>query len=118
MGFRMESTYSEIEKILDVKYIATLSIGYTLPPGMYEIIDNNLMLKSLPPDDVKVNITHDDIRLRSNLATNKTIRCTKKSFVFLVIGFVESCSWVLDDNPGSVQLIPGFYKNEKPSNNT
>ena len=47
---------------------------------MYEIFDIKLMLKSLLPDDVKVNITINDIRLRSNLTTNKTIRFTKKSF--------------------------------------
>ena len=37
---------------------------YTLPPSFYEIGDFNLMLKSLLPDDVKVDITIDDIRLR------------------------------------------------------
>ena len=77
MVFRTELIYSEIEKLLDLKLIATSSIGYTLPPGRYEISDINLMLKSLLPDDVKVNFTIDDIRLRSNLTTNKTIRFTK-----------------------------------------
>ena len=47
---------------------------------MYEIIDFNFMLKSLLPKEVKVNITIDDIRLKSNLTTNKTIKFTKKSF--------------------------------------
>ena len=36
-----------------------------------------MMLKSLLPIEVKVNITIDDIRLKSNLTTNKTIRFTK-----------------------------------------
>ena len=80
MVFRMELTYSEIEKILDVKYIATSTIGYTLPVGIYEIIDNNSTIKSLLPNDVKVNITIDDIRLKSKLTTNKTIKFTKKIF--------------------------------------
>ena len=38
------------------------------------------MRKSLLPDEPKVNITIDDIRLRSNLTTNKTKRFTRKSF--------------------------------------
>ena len=80
MVFRMELTYSEIEKILDVKYIATSIIGYTLPVGIYEISDNNSMIKSLLPNNVKVNITIDDIRLKSNLTTNKTKKFTKKIF--------------------------------------
>ena len=50
MIFRLELTYSEIENIIVVKYIATTSIGYTLPPGKYEISDINLILKSLLPD--------------------------------------------------------------------
>ena len=37
------------------------------------------MIKSLLSGDVKVNITIDDIRLRSNLTTDK-ISYTKKSF--------------------------------------
>ena len=67
MVFRMGLTYSEIENILDMKYIPTLVSGYTLPLGIYEISDINSMLKSLLPNEVKVNITADDIRLRSNL---------------------------------------------------
>ena len=35
------------------------------------------MLKSLHPDEFKVNITIDDIRLRSNLTTDKTIGFTQ-----------------------------------------
>ena len=61
MVFGMELTYSEIEKILDVKYIDTSTIGYTLPPGIYEIDDKNLMLKNLFPNEVKLNIKIDDI---------------------------------------------------------
>ena len=66
-----------------MKYFATSSTRYTVPPGIYEITDVNLMLKSLLPNDVKVEITIDDIRLRSNLGKNKTIRFTKKYFSIL-----------------------------------
>ena len=38
------------------------------------------MLKSLLPNKVKVKITFDDIRLRSNLTTNKTKKFTKNLF--------------------------------------
>ena len=68
----MELSYNEVLDILDVKYTATSTTGYTLPPGLYEISVNNLMLKCLLPNDVKVNITIDDIRLKSNPTTNKT----------------------------------------------
>ena len=80
MVFRMGLTYSEVEKVDDTIYIATSTIRYTLPPGKYEISHNESMLKSLLPDEVKVKITIDDIRLRSNLTTNKTVRFNKKSF--------------------------------------
>ena len=39
-----------------------------------------MMVKSLLPKEVKVNITIDDINLKSNLTNNKLIRFTKKSF--------------------------------------
>ena len=63
MVFRMELTYSGIENILDKKYIASSCTGYTLPPGIHEISDVNSMINSLLPDEVKVNVTCDDIRL-------------------------------------------------------
>ena len=80
MVYRMELTYDEIVDILDVKHIAGSPICYTLPPGLYKISDFTLMVKSLFPDEVKVNFTIDDIRLKSNLRTNKTLRFTIKSF--------------------------------------
>ena len=81
MVFRMELTYSEVEKILDVKCIATSCTEYTPPPGIYEMSDNNLMLKSLFHNEVKVNTTSDDIRMKkSNRTTNKTDRFSKKTF--------------------------------------
>ena len=76
----MELTYDEIVDVLNVEHIAGLTIGYTLPPERYEITEINLMLKSFFPNEVKVNITIDDIRTKSNLTTNKTNRFTKKSF--------------------------------------
>ena len=54
-----------------MKYINASTIGYTLEPGIYEIGDSNLMIKSLLPTEVKVNNTIDDVRLRSISATRK-----------------------------------------------
>ena len=80
MVFKMELTYHEVADKLDTQYIDAKTSGYTLPPGIYEISDIKLMLKSLLPDDKKVNFTFDGIRLRSKLTTNETIKFTNKSF--------------------------------------
>ena len=53
----MELTYDEIVDILDWKYFAGSTTGYTLPRGIHKITDFNLMLKSLLPKEVKVKIT-------------------------------------------------------------
>ena len=115
MVLRMEITYSEIEKILDVKCVNGSTVGYTLPSGVHEISDIDLMLKSLLPDELKINITLDDIRLKSNLSTNKTITFTKRSFLFTILGFTQSYSRPLDVE-GFAQLIPGSYKSDKRVN--
>ena len=87
MVYRIQLTYGEIVDILDVKNIAGSTKGFTLAQGIYEVTDNNMMLKSLLLEDVKVNITIDDIKPKSNLSTNKTIRFTKRSFFFIFLGF-------------------------------
>ena len=48
------------------------------------------MLMSFFPKKVKINITIDDVRLKSNLSTNKTIRFTKKIFFYRILGFTQS----------------------------
>ena len=118
MVFRMELTYSEIEKVVDIEYVNTSTIGYTSPPGVCNFSDITLLLKISPPDEVKMNITIDDIRLKSNLITNKTIRFTKKSIIYTILGFVASHSGVSGDIPGFVKLIPGSYRSDKPVNIT
>ena len=95
--------------ILDVKYIPRSTKGYTLVPGIYEVTDIDMMLKSLLPKEVKVNITIDDIRLKSNLTRNKTSRFTKKSFFYVILGFTQSHLGELGDFEGFFQLIPGSY---------
>ena len=78
--YRMRLSYDEIMDILDLKYIPTKRKGYNLNPGIYEVVDLNITLKYILPDNVKVNITIDDIRLKSNLKTNQTLIFTEKSF--------------------------------------
>ena len=118
MVYRFQLTYDETIYKVDIKYIPLTTIGYTLPPGMYEIIDNTSMVKSLLPKEVKVNVTIDDVRLRSILTTNKTIESTKKSFLSVLLRFTQPQSAELGDIPGFVQLLPGTYKTDKPINVT
>ena len=63
----MQLTYDEIIDILDLKHIPTKRTGYSLNPGIYEVIDLNNTLKHILTNNLKVTITIDDIRLKSNL---------------------------------------------------
>ena len=65
---------------------------------------------------MKVNITIDDIRLKSNLKSNQTSLFTEKSFFYTILGFTQSRSYPLDDIDGFYQLIAGSYKSDKPIN--
>ena len=49
MVYRMEINYDGSVDILDRIYFAGSTKRYTLPPGLYEISDLNLMLKYLFP---------------------------------------------------------------------
>ena len=118
MVYRFQLTYNEIIDILDFKYIPTKRIGYSLNPGIYEVVDLNKTLKYILPDSVKVSVTIDDIRLKSNLKTNQTLIFTEKSFFYTILGFTRSHSYPLDDIDGFYQLIEGSYKSEKPINIT
>ena len=115
--YRLQLTYDEIIDISDVIYLAGSTTGYTLPPDVYKITGNNLMLRSLLPVKLKVNITIDDIRLKSNLNNNKTNKFTK-FFLSFILGLMESHWGTLGDTPGFVQLISGKYKSDKPINIT
>ena len=114
----MQLTYDEIIDVLDLKYIPTKRIGYSLAPGIYEIVDLNNTLKHILPDNVKVNITKDDIRLKSNLKINQTLIFTGKSFFYTILGFTQSRCYPLDDIDGFYQIIAGSYKRDRPINIT
>ena len=114
----MRLSYDEIMDILDLKYIPTKRTGYSLNPGIYEVVDLKKTLKHILPNNVKVNITIDDIGLKSNLKTNQTLILTEKSFFYTILGFNQSRSYPLDDIDGFYQLIAGSYKSDKPINFT
>ena len=116
--YRMRLSYDEIMDILDLKYIPTKRKGYSLNPGIYEVVDLNNTLKHILPDYVKINITIDDIRLKSNLKTNQTLIFTEKSFFYTILGYTQSRSYPLDDIDGFYQLIAGSYKSDRPINIT
>ena len=114
----MQLTYDEIIDVLDLKNTSTKRIGYSLNRGIHEVIDLNNTPKHILPDNVKVSITIDDIRLKSNLRINQTLLFTEKSFFYKYLGFTQSRSYPLDDIDGFNQLIPGPYKSDIPINIT
>ena len=116
--YRMQLSYDEIIDILDLAYFPTKRIGYSLNPGIYEVVDLNYTLKYILPDNVKVNVTIDDIRLKSNLKINQTLIFTEKSFFYTTLGFTQSRSYPLDHIDGFYQLIAGSYKSDRPINIT
>ena len=114
--YRMRLSYDGIMDILDLKYIPTKRTGYSLNPGIYEVVDLINTLKQSLPNNVKVNITIDDIRLKSNLKINQTLIFTEKFFFYTILGFTQSKSYPLDDIDGFYQLIADSYKSNKPIN--
>ena len=116
--YRMRLSYDEIMDILDLEYVPTKRTGYSLNPGIYEVDDLNKTLKYILPDNVKVTVSIDDIRLKSNLKTNQTLIFTEKSFFYTILGYTQSRSYPLEDINGHYQLIAGSYKSNKPINIT
>ncbi len=91
--YRMRLSYDEIMDILDLKYIPTKRTGYSLNPGIYEVVDLNNALKYILPDNVKVSVLIDDIRLKSILKINQTLKFTEKSFFYTILDFTQSKSY-------------------------
>ena len=112
----MRLSYDEIMNILDLKYIPTKRTGYSLNPGIYEVNDLNNTLKHILPDNVEVNITIDDIGLKSNLKINQTLIFTERSFFYTILGFTQSRSYPLDDIASHYQIIAGSYESNKSIN--
>ena len=115
---RMQLTYDEVLDKLDLKYIQTRRTRYSLDPGIYEVIDLNNTLKYILPDNVKVSVTKDDVRLKSILKTNQTLIFTEKSFFCTILTFTRSRAYPLDVVDGFYQMISGSFKSETPINIT
>ena len=99
----MQLTYEEIIDVLDLKYNSTKRISYSLNPVIYEIVDLNNTLKHILPDNVKVTVTIDDIRLKSNLKINQTLIFTEKSFFYTILDYTQSHQGPLNDIGGSIK---------------
>ena len=112
----MQLTYYEVLHILDLKYIPTKRKGYSLNPGIYEVVDLNNSLKIILPDNVKVNITIDDFRLKPNLKDNHTLIFTNKSLFYCILEFTQAHQGSLNDIEGFYKILPGSYKSDKPIN--
>ena len=109
----MGSTYDKTVDTLDITKFEVSTDGYTLPPGIYEIIDLHLMLESIHPNEAKVSIANHDMKLRSNLSTNKTKNITKKPFFCTILGFTKFHSGPLRDNEGSQDLFKRYQDHIK-----
>ena len=116
--YRMQLTYNEIINILDLKYISTKRMGYSIEPNIYNVVDLNKTLKNILPDNVKINVTIDERKYKTDLKIIQTLKFTNKSFFYTILGFTQSHSYPLDDIEGFYQLIPGSYKSERPINIT
>ena len=78
--YRMQLTHDEIIDTLDLKYIRTKRTSFSLNPVFFEVIDLSNTWKYILPDIVKLRVTIDDVRLKSNLKTSQTLIFTEKSF--------------------------------------
>ena len=116
--YRMRLSYDEIMDILDLKYIPTKRMGYSIEPNIYNIVDLNKTLKNILPTNVKIDVTIDERKYKTDLKVNQTLMITNKSFFYTILGFTQSHSYPLEDIEGFYQLIAGSYKSERPINIT
>ena len=114
----MRLRYDEIMDILDLKYIPTKKMGYSIEPNIYSVVDFNKTLKNILPNNVKVDITIDERKYKTDSKSNQTLIFTNKSFFYTILGFTRSHSYPLEDIEGFYQLIAGLYKSERPVNIT
>ena len=116
--YRFKLTYDEIMDILDLKYIPTKRTGYSIEPNIYNVVDLNKTLKNILPDNVKINISIDERKYKTDLEINQTLIFTKKSFFYTILVFTQSHQGPLNDIEGFYQILPGSYKSDKPINIT
>ena len=116
--YRMQLTYNEIIDILDLEYVPTKRMGYSIEPNIYNVVDLNKTLKKILPNNIKINVSIDERKNKTDLKINQTLIFTNKSFFYTILGFTQSHSYPLDDIDGFYQLIAGSYKSDKPINIT
>ena len=58
--YRFQLNFDEIIDILDLKFIPTKRISYSLKPNIYQLSDKNNILKNILPDNVKISVTIDE----------------------------------------------------------
>ena len=116
--YRFQLTYDEIIDILDLKYIPTKRMGYSIEPNIYNVVDLNKTLKNILPDNVKINVSIDERKYKTDLKINQTLIFTNKSFFYTILGFTQSHQGPLNDIEGFYQILPGSYKSDKPVNIT
>ena len=116
--YRFRLTYDEIMDILDLKYISTERMGYTIEPNIYNVVDLNKTLKNILPNNVKIDITIDERKYKTDLKINQTLIFTNKSFFYTILGFTQSHQGPLNDIEGFYQILPGSYKSDRPINIT
>ena len=65
---------------------------------------------------MKISVTIDERKYKTNLKTNQTLKFTNKSFFYTILGFTQSHSYPLDHIhiDGFYQLIAGSYESDKP----
>ena len=86
--YRFQLTYNEIKDILDLKYNPTERTIHSPNPGVYEVVDLNNTLKYVLPDNVKVSVTVDGVRLKSNLKINQIYKLIKFQFSLKSLSFI------------------------------
>ena len=67
---------------------------------------------------MKVSVTIDNVRLKSNLKINQILVFNEKSSFYTKLGFTGSRSYPLNDIEGIYQMIARSYKGDRPINNT
>ena len=114
----MQLTYDEIIDILDLKYIPTKRMGYSIEPNIYNMVDLNKTLKNILPNNVKINVSIDERKYKTDIKINQTLIFTNKSFFYTILGFTQSHQGPLNDIEGFYQILPGSYKSDRPINFT
>ena len=78
----------------------------------------NNAFKYILPDNVKVSVTNDDTKSKSNLKIIQTLIFTNKSFFYTILGFTQPHQGPLNDIEEFYQILPGSYESNTPINIT